>query len=185
MNNETTKYTIQTNEKISADNLEIRIAFYSNIGFFIEVAQMLEYNLRKLICYHKSVTEIEQGEVNRERVESICKKYDDYYIMTYKEKFTLGKLKNELKCIEILEKEILDVFDEINKYRIIVVHQLFQNNVLLDSLRKSNYVKEYLDKRIIPMTNKTIIVNDMVIKIINEYKNDLHKYKKKVGIDMI
>ena len=55
------EYTIQVDNNISTDDQEIRIAFYSNIGFFIEVAQMLEYNLRKLLCYHKSVTEIEEG----------------------------------------------------------------------------------------------------------------------------
>lgn len=100
------KFTIQTDENISFDNYKIRVAFYANIGFFVQVAQMLEFNLRKLLCYHKSVTEIEEGTLTKERVESICKKYDDYYVKTYKDKFTLGKLKNELKCISVLTDNI-------------------------------------------------------------------------------
>ena len=33
------------------------------------------------------------------------------------------------------------------------------------------------------MTNKTKSVNDMVINIINAYKEDLHTYKDQVGIE--
>mgnify|MGYP001059391512 FL=1 len=44
--------TFILNSDIAKGDDYVRIAFYSNIGFFIEVAQMLEYNLRKLICYH-------------------------------------------------------------------------------------------------------------------------------------
>ena len=182
MNNKDFEYQIQTNENISIDNPEIRVAFYANIGFFIEIAQMLEYNLRKLLCYYKSVTEIEEGAITKERIEFICMKYDEYYLKTYKEKFTLGKLKDELKCIQNLTDEILNIFKEINDYRILIVHQIFQNNISLDNFRNSKYVKEYMNKRLIPMTNKTIVVNDMVIDIINTYKDDLHKYKDQVGI---
>lgn len=53
--------TIQFNSDIAEDDSNIRIAFYANIGFFIEIVQMLEFNLRKLICYHNSVTEIEKN----------------------------------------------------------------------------------------------------------------------------
>lgn len=49
---------IQFNSEIAKDNEEVRIAFYANTGFFIEVAQMLEFNLRKLLCYERSVKEI-------------------------------------------------------------------------------------------------------------------------------
>ena len=181
--NKNLEYVIQVDDNISADNQDIRIAFYSNIGFFIEVVQMLEYNLRKLLCYHKSVTEIEEGDLTKERVETICKKYDDYYSKTYENKYTLGKLKNELKCIEQLDEKVLDVFTEINDYRILVVHKLFQNNVVTDSLRESKNVNDYMNERLIPMTNKTKCVNDLVIKIINAYKADLHAYKDQVGIE--
>lgn len=177
------EYTIQVDNNISTDDQEIRIAFYSNIGFFIEVAQMLEYNLRKLLCYHKSVTEIKEGDLTKERVETICKKYDDYYSKTYEEKYTLGKLTNQLNCIKQLDKKVLKIFTEINDYRILVVHKLFQINVVVDKLRDSKNVLEYTNERLIPMTNKTKSVNDMVINIINAYKEDLHTYKDQVGIE--
>ena len=177
------EYTIQVDNNISTDDQEIRIAFYSNIGFFIEVAQMLEYNLRKLLCYHKSVTEIEEEFLTKERVETICKKYDDYYSKTYEEKYTLGKLTNQLNCIKQLDEKVLKIFTEINDYRILVVHKLFQINVAVDKLRDSKNVLEYMNKRLIPMTNKTKSVNDMVINIINAYKEDLHTYKDQVGIE--
>ena len=38
------EYTIQVDNNISTEDQQIRIAFYSNIGFYSEVAQMLEYN---------------------------------------------------------------------------------------------------------------------------------------------
>lgn len=177
------EYTIQVDNNISTDDQEIRIAFYSNIGFFIEVAQMLEYNLRKLLCYHKSVTEIEEWDLTKERVETICKKYDDYYSKTYEEKYTLGKLTNQLNCIKQLDKKVLKIFTEINDYRILVVHKLFQINFVVDKLRDSKNVLEYTNERLIPMTNKTKSVNDMVINIINAYKEDLHTYKDQVGIE--
>ena len=43
--------TIQINLDIAEGDSNARIAFYANIGFFIEIAQMLEFNIRKLICY--------------------------------------------------------------------------------------------------------------------------------------
>lgn len=64
--------TIQFDSDISKDNTEIRIAFYSNIGFFLEVAQMLEFNLRKLLCYELSVKEIEKEGLTKEFVSNIC-----------------------------------------------------------------------------------------------------------------
>ena len=183
MPNDNLNYTIQVDDNISADNPEIRIALYANIGFFIEVAQMLEYNLRKLLCYHKSVIEIEDGELTKERVETICNKYDDYYSKTYEEKYTLGKLKNELERIKLLDDNVIKIFSDINDYRILVVHKLFQINVVADKLRDSKNVLDYMNERLIPMTNNTKNVNDMVINIINAYKEDLHAYKDQVGIE--
>ncbi len=40
-----------------------------------------------------------------------------------------------------------------------------------------------MENRLIPMTNKTKVINDFVINIINTYKEDLHKYKDEVGIE--
>ena len=70
--------TIQTDSSIAVGDSNIRVAFYTAIGFFVEMAQMLEFNLRKLICYHKSVLEIEEGEIAKDRVESICSEYDAF-----------------------------------------------------------------------------------------------------------
>ncbi len=56
--------TIQFNSDIAEGDSNARIAFYANIGFFIEIAQMLEFNLRKLICYHNSITEIEKEKID-------------------------------------------------------------------------------------------------------------------------
>ena len=66
---------IQFNSDISKDNTEVRIAFYTNIGFFIEVAQILEFNLRKLICYELSVKEIEKYEELLKRYEKANVEY--------------------------------------------------------------------------------------------------------------
>ena len=76
---------------------------------------MLEFNLRKLICYHNSVTEIEKGEITKERIKKICEENDEYYIKTYKDKVTLGRLTKELRNLSILQSNVLDKFDEINE----------------------------------------------------------------------
>ena len=49
--------------------------FYTNIGFFIEVAQILEFNLRKLICYELSVKGIEKYEELLKRYEKANVEY--------------------------------------------------------------------------------------------------------------
>lgn len=41
------KWLVQFNSDIAKDSTETRIAFYANIGFFIEVVQMPKFNLRK------------------------------------------------------------------------------------------------------------------------------------------
>jgi len=178
------KITVQFNTNISEDDTDIRIAFYANIGFFIELAQMLEFNLRKLICYYKSVTEIEESEITRKNVERICKSYDDYYDKTYKDKYTLGKLTKELRKVQVIDSKILDKFDEINNYRIQVVHMIFQNNIIVDKLKDSKYVLDYNQNRLIPMINITDETNEFVIKTINTYKETLREYKAQVGIDI-
>ena len=91
--------TIQFNSDISKDNTEIRIAFYSNIGFFLEVAQMLEFNLRKLLCYELSVKEIEKEVLTKEIVSNICHKYDKYYFKTYDEITLIKNAKTIVKDI--------------------------------------------------------------------------------------
>lgn len=175
-------FTIQFNSNIATGSDEIRIAFYSNIGFFIELAQMFEFNLRKLLCYELSVKEIEQGELTKERVTSICSKYDDYYSETYIEKWTLGKLKDEVKKLSSLNPEICEMITEINDYRILVVHKIFQNNVITNSLSSAKTVQEYIDKRLLPMINKASKINEVIVKIIELYRNDLWDYKNQVGI---
>ena len=107
-------FTIQFNSDIAKESNETRISFYANIGFFIELAQMFEFNLRKLLCYELSVKEIEQGELTKERVRAICERYDKYYDETYVDKWTLGKLKDEVKKLSSLQPEMCDVIKEIN-----------------------------------------------------------------------
>ena len=176
-------FTIQFNSDIAKDSDETRISFYANIGFFIELAQMFEFNLRKLLCYELSVKEIEQGELTKERVTSICAKYDEYYNETYAEKWTLGKLKDEVKKLSSLNPEICKIITEINDYRILVVHKIFQNNVITNSLSSAKTVQEYIDKRLLPMINKAEEINKLIVKIIDLYRKDLRAYKHQVGIE--
>lgn len=177
--------TIQFNSNIAEGDSNARIAFYANIGFFIEVAQMLEFNLRKLICYHNSVTEIEKEKITKERVKKICDDNDNYYIKTYKDKFTLGRLTKELRNLSILLTDVLDIFDEINDYRILVVHKIFQNNIIVDKFKDSKYVMDNTNQSLLPMIEKVININKMAIKMIEAYIDDLHKYKEEVGLSTI
>ena len=178
--------SIQYDSDIAKGNEAVRISFYANIGFFIEVAQMFEFNLRKLICYERSVKEIEQGEITKENVERICAKYDRYYDDTYlgKPKFTLGKLINESKNDSSISKEFFDFLDELNEFRVNLVHKIFQNNIIRHDFDSAEFVLEYTNKRIIPMTNKAIEINRTIIGIIDLYRSDLHDYKKQVGIEI-
>ncbi len=174
--------TIQFNSDISKDNTEIRIAFYSNIGFFLEVAQMLEFNLRKLLCYELSVKEIEKEVLTKEIVSNICHKYDEYYFKTYDEKWTLGKLKDKLKEITLLPNNATDLIKKINDYRSFIVHKIFQNNIISENLSKSEMVNNYIETRLVPMTNNAIKTNKLIIKVIESYRNDLRAYKTQVGL---
>ena len=176
--------SIQFDSDIAKDNNAVRISFYANIGFFIEVAQMFEFNLRKLICYERSVKEIEQSEITKENVERICAKYDQYYVDTYlkKSKFTLGKLIGESKSDSSIPKEFFDFLDELNDFRVNLVHKIFQNNIIRHDFDSAEFVLEYTNKRIIPMTNRAVDNNRLLISIIDIYKNDLRTYKKNLGI---
>ncbi len=179
-------FTIQFNSDISKGNDAVRISFYANIGFFIEVSQMFEFNLRKLICYERSVKEIEQGEISKENVERICAKYDQYYDDTYlkKPKFTLGKLISESKIDSSITKEFFDFLEELNDFRVNLVHKIFQNNIVRHNFDSAEFVLEYTNKRIIPITNKAIEINQAMIGIIDLYRDDLHDYKSRVGIPL-
>lgn len=170
------KYTILTDSGISKDNEHVRIALYANIGYFIQVVQMLEFNLRKLICYMKSVNEIKIGPITKERVDEIHKKYDEYYLKTYKKKFTLGKLKDELAKLNVFDSEAIECFEEINDYRIKVVHTIFQNNVVTNVFESTDNVLEYMMQRLVPMSNKTEELNKFVIKTITSYRDEFRKY---------
>lgn len=172
------EFTISVDSDISKDDEQIRIAFYASIGYFIQVAQMLEYNLRKLICYAKSVSEIESGEITKGRVAEIHKKYDEYYLRTYKDKFTLGKLKDEVAKLNIFQPDAIALFKEINDYRAKVVHMIFQNNVICREFERSDKVLDYTTKRLVPMSDKTEVINKLVIKCIEDYREDLREYEK-------
>lgn len=175
-------FTIQFNSDIAKESTETRISFYANIGFFIELAQMFEFNLRKLLCYELSVKEIESGELTKERVATICAKFDEYYNETYTDKWTLGKLRNEVEKLTSLPSEISEIIKEINDYRNLIVHKIFQNHVISCSLQSAQTVQEYIDKRLLPMISKASTINKWIVKIIELYRDDLQSYKARVGV---
>lgn len=178
--------SIQYDSDIAKGNEVVRISFYANIGFFIEVAQMFEFNLRKLICYERSIKEIEQGAITKENVERICAKYDQYYDDSYlkKPKFTLGKLIKEAKNESSIPTEFFDFLEELNDFRVNLVHKVFQNNIIRHDFDSAEFVLEYTNKRIIPMTNKAIEINRTIIGIIDLYRSNLHDYKAQVGLPL-
>lgn len=177
------KLLLQFNSDVAKDSTEIRIAFYANIGFFIEVVQMLEFNLRKLLCYELAVTEIEQSALTKDAVVAVCKKYNEYYKSTYLEKWTLGGLKSKFKKSFSINANAQVTLNEINDYRNQLVHKIFQNNVISEELRDSSTVRRYIEERLVPMTNKAVEVNKFVIKMIVLYGDDLHFYKQQMGIN--
>lgn len=174
--------SIHFNSDIAKGDDNTRIAFYANIGFFLEVAQMFEFNLRKLICYERSVKEIEKGEINKENIVRICSKYDKFYENTYSGKFTLGKIVKESRKESSISSDFFDFLDEINEFRNLLVHKIFQNNVITNNLASPDLVNEYTKKRIIPMTDKAIIINKAIVGIVDTYRTDLREYKKQFGI---
>ena len=173
---------VQFNSKIAQDSFEVRLAFYENIGFFIEITQMFEYNMRKLICYERSVKDIEKGEITKENVERICSNYDKYYMKTFEKKWSMGKLKKELQEQTSFSQEVFDRFKELIEYRNTLVHKVFQINIHTNSLQSAQTVKDYLNNRLVPMTKKAFALNDLIIKTLRLYQEDLHDYKKQVGI---
>ena len=175
-------FTVYGNSEIAKGDENARFAFYASIGFFIEVAQMLEYNLRKLLCYEQSVKEIESGELSKERVTEICDKYDKYYDDTYADRLTLGALVNRINKKSCLFGEFASKLTEINQYRVKIVHSIFQNNIVKPNLTDPNIVRDYTSKRLVPMTNMTIEINKAIINIIEAYSEDLHDYKRQVGL---
>ena len=176
--------SIQYDSDIAKGNEAVRISFYANIGFFLEVAQMFEFNLRKLICYERSVKEIENAVLTKENVEQICAKFNKYYDDSYNDRFTLGKLVNESKVNSSIPKDFFDFMTELNKFRIFIVHQLFQRNIINHDFESAKFVHDYTSKRIVPMTNRAIKVNKAIINIIDLYRTDLRDYKKQVGIEI-
>ncbi len=177
-------FEIYGNSEIAKGDENTRLVFYASIGFFVEVAQMLEYNLRKLLCYEKSVKEIENGELTKERVGAICEKYDKYYDDTYIKKFTLGVLIGELEKEDDLLKEFIKFLKEVNEFRRKLVHSIFQSNITTKNLANPKMVRDYTEQRIILMTNKSIELNKAIINFIGVYREDLHTYKQQVGLSI-
>lgn len=171
------------NQNIAKGDDKVKVFLYAHIGFFIEVAQMLEFNIRKLLCYEQSVKEIAEGNIDKNRVTSICEKYDKYYIGTYNDKLTLGRLINKLDKECKIDNNITKTLRDINDFRTKIVHSIFQNNVISNNLEDVELVKEYVLKRILPMIDETITINKKIIEIINKYKYELKNYKQQVGIN--
>ena len=93
----------------------------------------------------------------------------------------MGRLKDKLKESTSLPSDATDLIKEINDYRILIVHKIFQNNVISGNLSDSKTLNSYIEERLIPMTNKAIEVNKMIIRVIELYRNDLQAYKAEVG----
>ena len=106
--------------------------------------------------------------------------YDDSYLK--KSKFTLGRLIGESKNDSSIPNEFFDFLEELNDFRVNLVHKVFQNNIVRHDFDSAEFVLEYTNKRIIPMTNKAIEINKAIIGIIDLYRVDLRNYKIKVGI---
>lgn len=143
---------------------------------------MLEYNLRKLLCYELSVKEIEKEGLTKENVSRICDKYDKYYMRTYNEKWTLGILKNKLEKVTSLPSDATDLIKEINDYRIRIVHKIFQDNIISEKLSDSETEGIYIKERLIPMINEATEVNKIIIGVMESYRDDLRVYKAEVGL---
>lgn len=77
---------------------------------------------------------------------------------------------------------MFECIKEINDYRVLIVHKIFQNNLISNKLNSAKNVQDYIDMRLLPMINKANEVNKCIIKIINLYREDLRDYKKQVGI---
>ncbi len=174
--------TIQFNSDIAEGNNEVRIAFYANLGFFIETVQVLEYNLHKLYSYHLAVTEIEEKGVTKQNIIDICKKHDNSYKKTYTKKWTLGQMKDKLAELNVLQNDVIAAFKDINDYRNLIVHKLFQNNLVCHEFSNAENVAKYMQEKLLPMTNIVVECSRMVAKIITAYSDDLHAYKRQFGI---
>ena len=94
----------------------------------------------------------------------------------------MGRLKDKLKESTSLPSDATDLIKEINDYRILIVHKIFQNNVISGNLSNSKTLNSYIEERLIPMTNKALEINKMIIRVIELYRNNLRGYKEKVGL---
>ncbi|MBQ2773721.1 MAG: hypothetical protein IJF45_05195 [Clostridia bacterium] len=176
-------FSIPGNSDIAKGDDRARISLYAHIGFFIEIVQMLEFNLRKLICYERSVLEIESEEqIDKNGVLKICEKYDCYYGSTYDKKMTLGKLISELSTSTCLEEKFLLVIRDINEYRIVIVHELFQNNIGQNHMSSAELVNQYIKERLLPQIDVADALNKTIIRITKEYAHSLNNYKRKFQI---
>lgn len=176
--------SIQFDSNIAKGNDAVRISFYANIGFFIELAQMFEFNLRKLICYERAINEIGAAELTKENVEQICARCDKYYKKSYRKcsNSTFGRLIAEAKDKSEIPLEFFDALSEINRFRVQLVHRIFQNNIELNWFESADHVSEYTTMRLIPMIEKADKINKEMLAIIEDYRTRLHVYKSQVGI---
>lgn len=67
-------------------------------------------------------------------------------------------------------------------YRVLVVHKFFQNNLAVDKFHEPEYVSDYTEKLLVPMINKAIIANDLLLKTMGVYRQDLRNYKNQFDI---
>ena len=87
-----------------------------------------------------------------------------------------------MKEITLLPNNATDLIKEINDYRSFIVHKIFQNNIISENLSKSETVNNYIETRLVAMTNNAIEINRIIIEVIELYRNDLRTYKTQVGL---
>ena len=87
-----------------------------------------------------------------------------------------------MKEITLLPNNATDLIKEINDYRSFIVHKIFQNNIISENLSKSETVNNYIETRLVAMTNNAIGINRIIIEVIELYRNDLRTYKTQVGL---
>ena len=91
-------------------------------------------------------------------------------------------MKNEVSRVASIRPNVCDTLQVLNDYRIQVVHKIFRNNVITGNLGDSEIVRLYVGTRLIPMTDKAVETNALIIKEITKYQVTLYGYKKRVGI---
>lgn len=82
----------------------------------------------------------------------------------------------------VFSDKVIKSLKIVNDYRQILVHKIFQNNVVSKDLENAEFVSNYTQNKLLSMTNFTDNLNKKIIEDILEYREKLHDYKKRYGI---